>query len=93
MTAYAHQTKQLRTSHIVASPQSTAMLWDHLEPFPQDPNAPSPRSFDVGESRVARQDPALSTQCTDALDRALAQLTLIGPAAGAELRRVVLGLG
>jgi hypothetical protein len=64
-----------------------SMSWDHAEPFPRDPNAPTSPSDRVGPPRLV--SPA--ARIAGALDRALAQLRLIGPAAGDELRCLVYG--
>ena len=66
------------------------MISNHSERFPPDPNAP-PSPTD----RVARPRPPIEGRKPaphpDPLERQLAQLRLIGPAGGAELRRIVYG--
>jgi hypothetical protein len=65
------------------------MTWDHSEPFPPDPNAPPPRPDRMGPSGRMDGPPGLAAQIVVALERQLAQLLLIGPAAGAALQRIV----
>lgn len=67
------------------------MTWDPSLPFPPDPNAPPSRSHRVRRAQLAIEAPARSSPNADALERELTQLRLIGPAAGAELRRIVYG--
>jgi hypothetical protein len=65
------------------------MTWNHSELFPRDPNAPPSPSDRTTRPRLAIEAPMAAAQNADLLDRELAQLRLIGPAAGAELRRIV----
>ena len=73
-------------------PQVTiGQFWLDPKPFPRDPNAPpspsdrSPRPLpSVGVTETA-------TRNADRLARRQAQRRLIGPFAGAELRRIVYG--
>jgi hypothetical protein len=67
------------------------MIWDHSLPFPPDPNAPPSPAAGVRRARLAIEAPARSLPKADAFERELAQLRVIGPAAGAELRRIVFG--
>jgi hypothetical protein len=69
------------------------MSWRHGEPFPLDPNAPVPRLQPATRPRIAIEAPAAASHDVDPLERELAQLLLIGPSAGAELRRTVYGHG
>jgi hypothetical protein len=69
------------------------MLWHHSEPFPPDPNAPLPRPQRATQLRLATEALAPAAQDADPLERELAQLRVIGPAAGAELRRIFYGHG
>jgi hypothetical protein len=69
------------------------MFWHHSEPFPPDPNAPLPRPQRATQLRFATEAPAPAAQDADLLERALAQLRVIGPAAGANLRRTAYGRG
>ena len=66
------------------------MLWDHSEPFPPDPNAPRSRP-DRPKRLLGLAAEASEWAAPDALERDLAQVHLIGPAAGGELRRIVYG--
>jgi hypothetical protein len=69
------------------------MLWDHSKPFPLDPNAPlSPPDCAASVPPPASESPHLADRYADALERELAQMHLIGPAAGAELRCIVNGV-
>jgi hypothetical protein len=67
------------------------MNWLHSDPFPPDPNAPGPPSDRLTRPRLAIEAPVAAAQDAELLEREPAQLRLIGPAAGAELRRVVYG--
>jgi hypothetical protein len=68
------------------------MLWDHSKPFPLDPNAPPPPpDCPASFPRSAPERPDVADRNPDALERELAQMHLIGPAAGAELRAIVNG--
>jgi hypothetical protein len=67
------------------------MIWDFSERFPLDPNGPPAPSDGASRPRPASEAPAAAMQHGDALERDLAQLPLIGPAGGAELRRIVYG--
>jgi hypothetical protein len=75
------------------------MLRDGSDPFPPDPNAPRRGIVRTGSDRfpldpnAPRRGPdrAMSSTTADLLERELTQLHLIGPAAGAELRRMVHG--
>jgi hypothetical protein len=74
------------------------MFRDQSDPFPPDPNAPR-RGIAPARADTFPLDPAAPPRrpaCSwiaDALERDLAQMRLIGPAAGAELRRIVHGDG
>jgi hypothetical protein len=65
------------------------MFWPHSDPFPPDPNAPPPRSGRPPRPRLANAAAVPAARDASPLERELAQLRLIGPAAGAELRRIV----
>jgi hypothetical protein len=67
------------------------MIWDFSQPFPPDPNAPPTPSDRASRPRPAIEAPAAAVQHGDALEHDQAQLRLIGPAGGAELRRIVYG--
>jgi hypothetical protein len=67
------------------------MIWDHSEPFPPDAGAPQSPSERGRRPWLVIEAPTAAVQVADALERELAQLQLIGPAAGAELRRLVHG--
>lgn len=70
------------------------MFHDHREPFPPDPNAPTTkRDRAAGFPRLVLQAPTDVEQIALAIERGLEQVRLIGPAAGAELRRIVYGDG
>jgi hypothetical protein len=69
------------------------MTWHPSEPFPPDPNAPPSPSHRVSRPRrIAIEAPA-AAWISDALERELAQLHLIGPTGGAELHQLVHGDG
>lgn len=74
-------------------PRGTRLIWDHSVPFPPDPNAPSFPSDRLSRPRLASEASTPAAHIPDALERELAQLRLIGPAAGAELCRIVYGAG
>jgi hypothetical protein len=65
----------------------------HPDRFPPDPNAPAPPSKRVPGRPLALEAPAPAIRDAALLERELAQLSLIGPAAGAELRSIVYGDG
>jgi hypothetical protein len=67
------------------------MPWDHTQPFPPDPNAPATRRTRPSTPPPASATTTAAAQHPAALDRALAQLRLIGPAAGNDLRRLIHG--
>jgi hypothetical protein len=70
------------------------MTWHPSEPFPPDPNAPPSPSHRLSRpQRIAVQAPAAASRISDALERELAQLHLVGPAGGAELHQLVYGHG
>ena len=79
----------LTTPTPTAGPHTNASTWDHSEPFPPDPNAPPPRPDRVTPSRRMDEPPGLAAQIVVGLERELAQLLLVGPAAGAALHRIV----
>jgi hypothetical protein len=63
-------------------------FWHDPTPFPRDPNAPPSPSDRAPRPLPAIEAPAVGTQNADQLQRELAQLRLIGPSPGAELRRI-----
>jgi hypothetical protein len=67
------------------------MIWDFSQPFPLDPNAPPSPSDRASRPRPTIEAPAADVQNGDAREHDQAQLRLIGPAGGAELRRMVYG--
>jgi hypothetical protein len=69
------------------------MNWPHSDRFPPDPNAPRSPSGRRLRPRLAIEAPAPAARDAALLERELAQLCLIGPAAGAQLRRIVYGDG
>jgi hypothetical protein len=66
------------------------MIWDHSDRFPPDPNAPPSPAVRAARPRAPIEGGKPAPHA-DPLERQLAQLRLIGPAAGAELRRIVYG--
>ena len=67
------------------------MIWDHSEPFPPDPGPPRSPSERGRRLWLVIEAPTAAVGNAAALERELAQLQLIGPAGGAELRRLVYG--
>ena len=65
------------------------MIWDFSQRFPPDPNAPPSPSDRASRPRPAIEAPAAAVQNGDAFEHDQAQLRPIGPAGGAELRRIV----
>jgi hypothetical protein len=88
--AMDHPTPRTRSA---ARPEGVRVIWDHYVPFPPDPNAPSFPSDRLSRPRLASEASTPAAHSPDALERELAQLHLIGPAAGAELCRIVYGAG
>jgi hypothetical protein len=69
------------------------MNWPHSDRFPPDPNVPPSPSERLPRPRLAIEAPVPAARDAALLGRELAQLRLIGPAAGAQLRRIVYGDG
>jgi hypothetical protein len=70
------------------------MFRDRSDLFPPDPNAPPPPpGRGVSVPRRMLEARAEADRNAGAFERELAQLRLIGPAAGAQLRRSVYGAG
>jgi len=66
-------------------------FWLDPEPFPRDPNAPPSPSDRSPRPLPAAEETEPATLNADQLARQRAQSPLIGPSAGAELRRIVYG--
>jgi hypothetical protein len=89
----SHAMNHPRPVHPWAPPVSGGidMIWDFSRRFPPDPNAPPTPSDRPSRPRPAIEAPAAAVQNGDALEHDQAQPRLIGPAGGAELRRIVYG--